>query len=154
MQTAAQTGQYGESAALRLLRRRGWQVIGQNVRRGRMEADLVATRLGPDGRELLVVEVKAAQRQPRPSRDRRQSRASGQNDQDRGASVQHPQSASDLVERLSKAQRSRLWQLAEWLAVQHQAPVIRVALIAVLLGRNRREFLWVDLTWEEPWRGR
>ncbi len=154
MQTAAQTGHYGESAVLGLLRRRGWQVTGQNVRRGRMEADLVATRLGPDGRELLVAEVKAAQRQPRQSRQRGQPRLAGQNDHDRGASVQHPQSASDLVERLSKAQRSRLWQLAELLAAQYQAPVVRVVLIAVLLGRDRSEFLWVDLTWEEPRRYR
>jgi Holliday junction resolvase-like predicted endonuclease len=154
MQTAAQTGQYGESAVLGLLQRRGWRVTGQNVRRGRMEADLVATRLGPDGRELLIAEVKSARLQPRQSRHRGRPVSANQNDQDRGASVQHPQSASDLVERLSKAQRSRLWQMAEMLAAQHQAPVVRVALIAVLLGQHRSEFLWVDLTWEEPWRRR
>lgn len=154
MHSPAQTGQRGESAALALLQRRGWQVVGQNVRRGRLEADLVATRSGPDGRELLVAEVKTAQLQARQTAGAAQTAWPRQNGQNRCASVLHPQSASDLVERLSKAQRSRLWQMAELLAAQYRAPVVRVALIAVLLGSHRSEILWVDLTWEEPQRRR
>ncbi|MEN1705422.1 MAG: YraN family protein [Planctomycetota bacterium] len=50
-------GRRGEQVAARYLRRRGFRVLGRNVRVGVGEADVVC--LSPDGRSLVIVEVKA-----------------------------------------------------------------------------------------------
>jgi len=50
-------GRRGERLAGRWLRRRGYRMIARNLRRGRLEADLVA--ISPCGRCQVVVEVKA-----------------------------------------------------------------------------------------------
>lgn len=49
-------GGRGERAAARWLARRGYELLGRNVRLGRIEADLVL--MAPDGRTLVVAEVK------------------------------------------------------------------------------------------------
>jgi putative endonuclease len=49
-------GRAGERAAARALRRAGFRILGRNVRVKFGEADLVA--LDPDGRTIVVVEVK------------------------------------------------------------------------------------------------
>ena len=49
-------GRRGERLAARRLARSGYRILGRNVRLGRDEADLVA--LAPDGRTVVVVEVK------------------------------------------------------------------------------------------------
>lgn len=121
----AATGQRGEALAARWLERQGWQVVGRNLRRGRREADLVAVRSESDGKVLLVAEVKSA-------------RTSAQ---DGPGSVLHPHDPADLVQRLHRDQRRRLWQLAELLGREHDAEVLQVWLVAVLLGHNRESLL-------------
>lgn len=54
--TDRELGAAGERAAARLLRRGGYKVLGRNVRVRIGEADIVA--LDPDGRTIVVVEVK------------------------------------------------------------------------------------------------
>jgi putative endonuclease len=49
-------GRRGERRAARWLRRRGYRIVGRNLRIGRDEADLIA--LTPDGATVVVVEVK------------------------------------------------------------------------------------------------
>jgi len=49
-------GQRGERVAARWLRRRGFRIVERNRRAGKDEADIVA--IDPDGRTLVVVEVK------------------------------------------------------------------------------------------------
>ncbi len=56
-QTAASPlslGAEGETRAARYLRRRGYRIVGRNVRAGGVELDLIARR----GRQLIFVEVK------------------------------------------------------------------------------------------------
>jgi putative endonuclease len=50
-----QRGRIGERAAVALLCRSGYRIVGQNVRVGRVELDIVAL----DGTVLVFVEVKA-----------------------------------------------------------------------------------------------
>ena len=52
----ANLGQAGERCAARWLRRRGYRVLGRNVRVGVGEADIVC--LAPDRRTIVIVEVK------------------------------------------------------------------------------------------------
>ena len=47
-------GRLGEELATRHLRRRGWRILGRNVREGRKEIDIIARR----GDVLAFVEVK------------------------------------------------------------------------------------------------
>lgn len=47
-------GRLGEELAARYLRRRGWEIVGRNVREGRKEIDIIARR----GGVLAFVEVK------------------------------------------------------------------------------------------------
>jgi putative endonuclease len=49
-------GRKGERAALRFLRRAGYRILGRNVRSRLGEADAVC--LDPDGRTIVIVEVK------------------------------------------------------------------------------------------------
>ncbi len=49
-------GRRGERAALRFLKRAGYRVLGRNVRSRLGEADAVC--LDPDGRTIVIVEVK------------------------------------------------------------------------------------------------
>lgn len=53
----AALGRSGERVAARWLRRRGYRLLERNLAVGRDEADLVA--IAPDGRTLVIVEVKA-----------------------------------------------------------------------------------------------
>ncbi|MEM6334868.1 MAG: YraN family protein [Planctomycetota bacterium] len=53
----SRTGRRGEAAAARYLRRRGYRIVGRNVRTAVGEADLVA--IAPGERRLVIVEVKA-----------------------------------------------------------------------------------------------
>lgn len=55
-------GRAGEREAARLLRRTGFRILGANVRTPVGEADLVA--LDPDGRTVVIVEVKCRARAP------------------------------------------------------------------------------------------
>ena len=48
-------GRRGEALAEHYLARRGWIILGRNLRHGRLEVDLVAAR----GRVVAIVEVKA-----------------------------------------------------------------------------------------------
>ncbi|MEL7473751.1 MAG: YraN family protein [Planctomycetota bacterium] len=59
----ASTGQAGERAAERFLRRQGYRVVDRNLHIGPGEADLVC--LAPDARTLVIVEVKAKRRDDR-----------------------------------------------------------------------------------------
>lgn len=63
----ARLGRRGEAHAARLLRRDGYRVLARNARTAAGEADLVA--IDPDGRTLVVVEVKsrASAAGPRPA---------------------------------------------------------------------------------------
>jgi len=54
---SAARGRRGERLAGRWLRRRGYRLVARNVRRGRLEADLVA--ISPCGACQVVVEVKS-----------------------------------------------------------------------------------------------
>ncbi len=68
-------GARGERRAARWLAARGYRVLRRNLRVGRDEADLVA--LDPDGRTLVVVEVKPRRRDdlwPEAALDRRKRR--------------------------------------------------------------------------------
>lgn len=49
-------GARGERAAERFLRRKGYRILDRNLHVGKDEADLTA--LAPDGRTLVIVEVK------------------------------------------------------------------------------------------------
>lgn len=49
-------GRRGERAAARFLKRKGYRIIGRNVRLRRGEIDLIA--LAPDRRTIVIVEVK------------------------------------------------------------------------------------------------
>lgn len=49
-------GSGGERIAARFLRRRGYRIVHRNHRVAGVEADLIA--IGPDGRTLVIVEVK------------------------------------------------------------------------------------------------
>ncbi|MDG2201367.1 MAG: YraN family protein [Phycisphaerales bacterium] len=51
------TGRRGERIAAAWLRRRGYRITGRNILRGSREVDLLGT--SPDGRQQVVVEVKA-----------------------------------------------------------------------------------------------
>ncbi|MEO0586643.1 MAG: YraN family protein [Planctomycetota bacterium] len=51
------TGRRGEAAAARYLRRRGYRIVGRNVRVAVGEVDLLA--IAPGERRLVIVEVKA-----------------------------------------------------------------------------------------------
>lgn len=59
-------GRRGERAAARFLRRRGFRVLGRNVRSRRGEADLVC--LDPDGRTIVIVEVRSRRLPAHPDR--------------------------------------------------------------------------------------
>ena len=48
-------GRKGEDEAARFLEARGWKILGRNVRLGRREVDVIATR----GQVLVFVEVKS-----------------------------------------------------------------------------------------------
>mgnify|MGYP001819661610 CR=1 FL=1 len=48
-------GRKGEDVAARFLEARGWRILGRNVRLGRREVDVIATR----GQVLAFVEVKS-----------------------------------------------------------------------------------------------
>lgn len=48
-------GVRGEALAARFLEERGWEILGRNVRAGRREVDLIATR----GQVVAFVEVKS-----------------------------------------------------------------------------------------------
>ena len=129
----AATGQRGEALAARWLERHGWHIVGRNLRRGRREADIVATRAAADGRVLAVVEVKTAQE------SRRQIEAS----------VLAPRDPADLVLRLRADQRRRLWVLAQELGREHNADVLQVLLMTVLLGPNRESLLVHEVPLED-----
>lgn len=130
---SALTGQRGEALAARWLERHGWQVEGRNVRRGRREADIVASRTAADGRVLAVVEVKSARESRHPA----------------PASVLAPRDPADLVLRLGAAQRQRLWSLAQELGREHNADVLQVLLMTVLLGPNRESLLVHEVPLED-----
>jgi len=49
------TGQQGEDAAAKYLRRQGFKIIARNVRAGRNEIDIVAQ----EGKTLVIVEVRS-----------------------------------------------------------------------------------------------
>lgn len=55
-------GRRGEDAAARLLQAKGYRLLGRNVRTRAGEADLVC--LDPDGRTIVIVEVKTRQAAP------------------------------------------------------------------------------------------
>lgn len=127
------TGQRGEALAARWLERHGWHIVGRNLRRGRREADIVARRSAADGRVLAVVEVKTARESRHPA----------------PASVLAPRDPADLVLRLGAAQRRRLWSLAQELGREHNADVLQVLLITVLLGPNRESLLVHEVPLED-----
>ena len=54
---AKKIGRRGERIAARWLRRRGHRILARNIRHGRLELDLLVE--SPDGRQVIVVEVKA-----------------------------------------------------------------------------------------------
>ena len=61
----AALGRRGERLAARHLKRQGYRILGRNLRSRLGEIDLAA--LAPDGRTLVIVEVKAGRgRGPRP----------------------------------------------------------------------------------------
>ncbi|MGP1272812.1 MAG: YraN family protein [Phycisphaerales bacterium] len=66
---ASPLGRRGERIAARYLRRRGYRLLARNRRVGPGEADLVC--LAPDGRTIVVVEVKT--RRPSPGERRPES---------------------------------------------------------------------------------
>ncbi len=58
----AAAGDRGEQAAARYLQRQGYHILARNLATRLGEIDLVCQ--APDGRTLVIVEVKAAQRHP------------------------------------------------------------------------------------------
>ena len=54
---SSNAGLRGERLAGRWLRRRGYRLLARNIRRGRLELDLLA--ISPCGRCLVVIEVKS-----------------------------------------------------------------------------------------------
>ena len=54
---ARRRGRCGERVAARWLRRRGYRVLGRNLRVGRYEIDLLVE--SPDGGQVIIIEVKA-----------------------------------------------------------------------------------------------
>ncbi len=78
MDPAHRLGRRGEAAAARSLARKGYRILGRNVRTPRGEVDLLALQAGC----LVVVEVKSARATRRapprvPWRQRRRLRAAG-----------------------------------------------------------------------------
>lgn len=59
-------GARGERIAAALLRRRGYRVLARNLRGRHGEIDILAMAPRPNDRTLVVVEVKAARREPGP----------------------------------------------------------------------------------------
>lgn len=58
-------GRRGEKLAARVLRRSGYRILARNLHVGRDEADLVV--LDPDGRTVVIVEVKTRRDADRPA---------------------------------------------------------------------------------------
>ncbi len=54
------TGAYGERAAAKYLRRKGYRIIGKNVRAGRSEFDIIAV----ENKTLVFIEVKTRSYDP------------------------------------------------------------------------------------------
>lgn len=102
-------GRLGEGEAVRYLKARGWQIVGQNVRVGRRELDLIVRR----GRILAFVEVKS-----------RAGRAFG-----------NPLEAITLRKQLEVARAAAGWLLGR---VLPRGTVIRFDAIGVLWSAQER----------------
>ncbi|MBI5608231.1 MAG: YraN family protein [Deltaproteobacteria bacterium] len=108
-------GHRGEDLALQLAVARGWQPWLRQVRVGRTEIDLALLRDDPQGRHLLLVEVKTT----------------------RGAGVDH-------ALRWGAAQQQRLWRAAEPLMEQANAGDVSAALVLVRLASDHHTVTWLD----------
>lgn len=108
----------GERAAARWLAWRGYEVLGRNVRLARIEADLVL--LAPDGKTLVIVEVKTL------ADDRRQP-----------------------VERVDATKRRRLERFAALLLRQprHRGRGVRFDIVGVRPGRWRMRVQHLPGAW-------
>lgn len=112
-------GQMGEELAVQYLERRGWEIVGRNIRHGRGEVDIIASK----GPILTFVEVKCR----------------------RDDGMGHPMEAITRSKRLEVARVARGWVRGRTIP---PGTLIRFDAIGVIYGNDRGpELIHVQDAW-------